>query len=130
MNELLDAALGYARRGWFVFPCASINDGVCSCADPECDSPGKHPLTPHGFLDATSDFEIVREYWRNFPSANIGIRTGAESGIAVVDIDDLALAKPALEKICPNYNFRSVPIQKTGSPSGWHLTLVSIRIVS
>ena len=121
MNALVDAALSYARRGWFVFPCAWIEGGACSCHDPECDSPGKHPLTPQGLLDATTDPAEVRAFWKKFPKANIAIRTGAESGLAVVDIDDLAIAKPELEKLCPDYNFKLVPLQKTGKPGGWHL---------
>jgi len=118
---LMEAALGYASRGLHIFPCVWIENGACSCKDPECDSPGKHPLTPHGFHDATNDHAAVRDLWTKFPKANIAIRTGAESGLAVVDIDDLDLAKPELEKLCPGYNFKSVPTQKTGKPRAWHL---------
>jgi hypothetical protein len=116
---LLDAALGYAARGWFVFPCAWIEGVACSCKDPECISPGKHPLTPHGLLEATNDPALVRDFWTKFPKANIAVVTGAKSGIAVVDVDDVALAKSELERLCPGYSFRSVPLQKTGK--GWHL---------
>lgn len=99
---LLDAALSYASRAWHIFPCAWIEDGACSCKDPECDSPGKHPLTPHALLDATNDPACVRDFWTKFPKANIAIVTGAKSGIAVVDIDDSLLAKPELKSCFPN----------------------------
>jgi putative DNA primase/helicase len=119
MNALLDAALSYAGRGWYVFPCAWIEGGACSCKDPECDSPGKHPLTPHGLLDATNDATSVREFWTKFAKANIAVVTGAKSGIAVVDVDNIDVARPELRKLLPEYDFRSVPLQKTGK--GWHL---------
>jgi len=116
---LFEAALSYASRGLHVFPCVWIENGSCSCRDPECDSPGKHPLTPQGLLDATNDPAQVRDFWTKFPKANVAIRTGAESGIAVVDIDNIALAKPELGRLLPGYDFKSVPMQKTGR--GWHL---------
>jgi hypothetical protein len=118
-NPLLVAALFYAAHGMHVFPCVWIENGACSCMDSECESPGKHPLTPHGLLDASNDPEVVRDFWRKFPKANIAIATGAKSGIAVVDIDDIHLAKPELQKICPAYDFKAVPMQQTGN--GWHL---------
>jgi hypothetical protein len=114
-----DAALSYAGRGLHIFPCVWIEDRACSCRDPECDSPGKHPLTPHGLLDATNDPAVVRDFWTKFPKANIAIATGKESGIVAVDIDDVEVGKPELEKLLPGYDFKSLPLQKTGK--GWHL---------
>lgn len=87
MNDLLAAALEYAARGWEVFPCHSIEDGVCTCGNRTCGSPGKHPRTKHGVLDATKDAEQIRAWWSRWPDANVAIATGARSGIAVVDID-------------------------------------------
>ncbi|MBP7571524.1 MAG: bifunctional DNA primase/polymerase, partial [Acidobacteria bacterium] len=86
---LLDAALDYAARGWPVFPLHSIRGGYCTCrANAACSRPGKHPRTPHGRSDATADPERVRRFWTCWPDANIGIATGIESGILVVDLDD------------------------------------------
>ncbi|QQS00218.1 MAG: bifunctional DNA primase/polymerase [Austwickia sp.] len=48
---------------------------------------GKTPLTRHGHLDATTDRRQVRSWWRLHPWANIGIPTGAASGLVVVDVD-------------------------------------------
>jgi hypothetical protein len=118
-NRLLSAALFYAARGMHVFPCVWIENGACSCMDSECESPGKHPLTPHGFLDASNDAAVILDFWKKFPKANIAIVTGAKSGIAVVDVDDIKLAKPELDKLCPSYDFKSVPMQQTGK--GRHL---------
>ena len=76
-NELLDAALGYARRGWLVLPLI----------------PGKKtPLTfgnfQHGYKDATTDEGEIRECWLKNPNANIGLRPGYESGFGVTDEDN------------------------------------------
>lgn len=48
---------------------------------------GKQPLTRHGFHDATTDLDRVRAWWSAAPAANIGMPTGAASGLVVVDVD-------------------------------------------
>src|SRR6516164_8795288 len=119
-NPLLTAALQYAKRGWHVFPCTWIVNGECSCSGrAENCTPGKHPLIADGLYGATTDPLLIEAWWKKWPLANVAIRTGAESGVVGIDIDDLAIAKPALQKLCPRYDFKSVPVQKTGK--GWHL---------
>ena len=66
------AARMFAEAGVPVFPCAPG---------------GKNPLTGHGFHDATADLRQVESWWRRFPAANIGMPTGAASGVVVVDVD-------------------------------------------
>ena len=66
------AARSLAAAGVRVFPCLVE---------------GKRPLTRRGFLDASSDPEQVAGWWSRTPDANIGIRTGAASGVVVVDVD-------------------------------------------
>lgn len=86
---LLDAALSYAARGWPVFPLHSIRDGHCSCRDgAACSRPAKHPRTPDGRTGASCDPVIIGRWWTCWPDANIGIATGMESGLLVVDLDD------------------------------------------
>ena len=72
MTRLLNAALRYSQRRWAVFPCRPR---------------AKVPATPHGCKDATHDVEQVRRWWTDTPDANIGVATGAPSGIFVVDFD-------------------------------------------
>src|SRR3712207_9495667 len=72
-NEVLDAALRLAAEGTPIFP--------CSAAD-------KKPLTPHGFEDATTDQEQIRERWEQGPDALIGLPTGERTGAAVFDGDE------------------------------------------
>ncbi len=89
-NHLLDAALTYAGRGWAVIPLHSPAGGACSCRNPSCTSPGKHPRTPHGLKDASTSPEQIRSWWRVWPDANVGVVTGVLSGIVVLDIDGAA----------------------------------------
>jgi hypothetical protein len=63
----------YAEHGWPVIPCAPRS---------------KIPLTHHGLHDASCDVDTVRAWWRRWPQANIGIRTGVV--FDVVDVDSAA----------------------------------------
>jgi hypothetical protein len=68
--KVLEAAVAYAGRGLPVFPCN-----------------GKKPHTEHGFQDASTDSEQVLAWWKCWPEANIGIRTGLDSLLVVLDVD-------------------------------------------
>ena len=84
-------ALQCAKRGWSVAPLHTASDGHCSCRKgSSCAHAGKHPRTQNGFRDATTDRPQIKEWWSESPEANIGIATGAVSGIFVVDIDGKA----------------------------------------
>ncbi len=85
-HDCLRWALKYASYGWRVFPVWQANKGICTCQKAErCTNPGKHPRTRHGFQDGTTDERRIR-LWK-WASANIGIATGAESNLVVVDVD-------------------------------------------
>jgi hypothetical protein len=88
------AALGYVGRPWPVFPLHSAHNGACTCGKVDCPRPAKHPRTPHGFKDATTDPSQVQEWWHQWPQANVAIATGSASGLGVVDLD---AAKGGLE---------------------------------
>jgi hypothetical protein len=70
--DVTSAAAMLAHRGIPVFPCAPY---------------GKQPLTPHGFHDASTERIEVEAWWQRWPHANIGLPTGAASGVEVVDVD-------------------------------------------
>ena len=88
LSKLGRSALMYAAQyGWRVFPLHSIDNGACTCGDAKCTGtkPGKHPRTPKGCLDATTDTATIRGWWERWPDANIGIATGG--GLVVIDVD-------------------------------------------
>lgn len=91
-NFRLTAALDYISRGWWVFPLHYPKIGMsgkatCSCGKSNCGSVGKHPITENGFKNASNDEAQIRQWWSQSTSANIGLVTGAKSGIVVIDID-------------------------------------------
>src|SRR5438132_5584978 len=86
-SQMLDAALAYASRGWPVLPIHTAKAGQCSCGHAACSSPGKHPHTVHGVHNAAMDEATVRQWWSQRREANLGIATGAGSGIVALDID-------------------------------------------
>lgn len=119
----VDAALAYAARGWPVFPCHSPLAGGCSCADPGCGSPAKHPRIAGGLNAATTDRITIAAWWDRWPAANVAVRTGAISGLVVVDIDPAHGGNESLDAIIaahgPLPHGRAV---RTGS-GGAHLYL-------
>lgn len=85
----------YQARGWAVVPLHWVDDaGRCSCGSGEPDhhlrQGGKHPLwrkwPEHLVRDAATAASIWAE-GGTAPAANIGIATGAPSGIWVLDVD-------------------------------------------
>jgi hypothetical protein len=62
-NALLEAALEYARQGWWVFPLHNPAGDRCSCSKPHCEHIGKHPRTRSGHKDASSETAKIREWW-------------------------------------------------------------------
>jgi hypothetical protein len=88
-SDMLTAALSYAQRGWLVLPLHTPVDGGCSCKrGAGCTAVGKHPRTKNGLADATTDESQIRTWWSRWPDANVGILTGRESGLLVVDVDN------------------------------------------
>lgn len=69
---MLEAALAYAEVGWPVFPCRYKD---------------KSPATAHGFKDATTNLNQIRNWWSTSGSHpyNIGIAVPKE--VIVVDFD-------------------------------------------
>lgn len=87
-TSCLEWAIYYASENLLVFPVHEpVEAGRCSCGDSECNDVGKHPWVTGGFKAATADPDLIRAWWTKWPNANVGIATGAVSGIAVLDID-------------------------------------------
>jgi Bifunctional DNA primase/polymerase, N-terminal len=139
--QLRDAALGYASRGIPVLPLhypllhhgdlqpapgdpqASVERASCSCRDPGCGQPGKHPLgtlVPHGVKDATCNRARILAWWTRYPQANIGLATGQR--FDVLDVDGPAGAHAIRELAAEHGLVSSGPLVRTGG-GGWHFYL-------
>jgi hypothetical protein len=139
---LRDAALGYASRGIPVLPLhyplphrgdlqALTGDRPlvpaaptgCSCRDPGCGQPAKHPLgalVPHGVKDATTNRARVLAWWTRHPPANIGLATGHRFDVLDVDGPE---GERAIRALAAAHGLTSSgPLVRTGG-GGWHFYL-------
>jgi hypothetical protein len=146
--QLRDAALGYASRGIPVLPLHSplphrgdlqaLTGGrppgpnaswtSCSCRDPSCGQPGKHPLgslVPHDVKDATTNRAQILAWWTRHPQANIGLATGHL--FDVLDVDGPTGAQAIRELASTHGLASSGPLVRTGG-GGWHFYLAPIGL--
>ena len=142
-RRLRDAALGYASQGIPVLPLhyplphygdlqpITGNQQLvtpapatgCSCRDPGCGQPAKHPLgslVPHGVKDATTNRARILAWWTRHPQANIGLATGHR--FDVLDVDGPA-GGHAIHTLAAEHGLQSSgPLVRTGG-GGWHFYL-------
>jgi len=103
-SNAMKAALEYASRGWYVIPLHSNEGSNCTCGNSKCKSAGKHPRINDWRKDATTETSIIKAWWTRWPSANIGIVTGRDSGMVVVDVDGDE-GDAAFRRLCAEQNF-------------------------
>lgn len=123
--EMRQHAEALAGQGFRVLPLhyPVFNPGAnafCSCGEDECSSIGKHPRNFDGSKGATTDLDQIRIWWKLAPLANIGIATGHENSVDVIDIDG-----PEGQAALRDYvKLAGVPsnvgVAKTGRHEGWH----------
>lgn len=86
-NTLLEEAIKYTERGWFVFPCRiRPSRPFLTPKGKEKILPPKSPLYKGGLNNATTDKKQIMEWWTKTPQAAIGVNCGL-SNLIVVDID-------------------------------------------
>ncbi|MEW6573482.1 MAG: bifunctional DNA primase/polymerase [Bacillota bacterium] len=102
MGSFLGAALNYARRGFSVIPLRPRD---------------KRPLLSSwaGFQQAPADADQVQAWWIEHSDANVGIVTGAVSGLVVLDLDGPEAVNFIKERD-PN---PETPVARTGK--GYHV---------
>ncbi len=101
---MLRTALALAKRKLHVFPCLPR---------------GKEPAVPGGFKAATTDPQIIHQWWCARPDCNIGIATGALSGVFAVDVDDDG-AEAALKRLEEKHGTLPDSVQAI-TPRGRHI---------
>lgn len=90
------------------FPRKENGAFVCSCGKNPCNSIGKHPmgkLVPNGVKDASKDWTVIKGWIAAYPLGNIGIATGAVSGIFALDIDPRHGGKENLDHLERRHGF-------------------------
>lgn len=86
INLLLESAIFYVEKGWYVFPCREnpsipfLKKGKLKILKE------KTPYTRYGLNDASQDINQIKKWWIEHPTAMIGVNCGL-SNIFVLDVD-------------------------------------------
>jgi hypothetical protein len=111
-NIASKAAKWYQRQGFAVLPLYPVDGDRCACGNPACSNQGKHPiesLAYHGLKDASHDPAFIDQWSASWPDMNIGIRTGEESKLIVVDLDTKNNGIDSFYSICERYGNGIMP---------------------
>lgn len=105
-------ALAYAQLGWHVLP-----------IEPRAKVPiGR--LVPRGMLDASTDPEDIRKWWKASPDAGIGIALAA-SGLVAIDVDPRNGGTDSFEDLQARHgSLRSDVMAYTGGGGEHHVFLI------
>ncbi len=121
-EERVKAALWFAARGFRVLSVwSTLDDGTCRCpAGKLCGSAGKHPVTEHGFRDATADPATIRTLLSAGSQPNYGLVP--PEGCFALDVDE-APALAALARLTDAHG----PLPSTLTTRTAHGTHVILR---
>lgn len=119
--SLTQIALGLASHGFRLIPVHAVSQGSCTCRNPACKSPAKHPCMRNWPGIATNDrAQIERWFTTDFPDSNVGIVTGAAAGTAVLDVDARHGGEQSVAALETEHGeLPETPTSKTGG-GGWH----------
>ena len=86
MTRQFESALNHVRDGYRIFPAHGITEsGRCTCGNPNCQNPGKHPAISNWQRAATTDPEQIRRWWNKNSEYNPAIPAGGD--LAILDAD-------------------------------------------
>jgi Bifunctional DNA primase/polymerase, N-terminal/Primase C terminal 1 (PriCT-1) len=116
------AALTYASKlKWAVFPLHTPLNKRCTCNNPNCKSVGKHPRVKNGLKAATTNINVIMNWWKQWPEANIGIATGELSGFIALDIDPRHGGDESLLKLKKQYSHLPCTVEAVTGGGGYHI---------
>lgn len=116
LSRLGRAALVYAQAfGWSVFPLVPRE---------------KIPLIPRerggrGCLDATTDPDVITQWWSDCPQANVAVATGVASGFCVGDVDPRNGGDESLEVLIDEHGPFPETVEAITGGMGRHILLAA-----
>jgi hypothetical protein len=91
---------------------------ACTCHDSTCG--GKHPRITGWPARATTHPTTIQTWWTQWPDANIGIATGARSGLIVLDVDPRHGGEITLERLQRQHGALPPTVQSRTGGGGCH----------
>lgn len=120
--------LYYIEQGWPVIPLHSpTKNGICSCNRMDCPSPAKHPRTKNGIKDASTDLATISRWLEMWPDLNIGIETGLQSQLVVIDIDPRHDGDKSWNEWCEKNETPDNTLKVMTGGGGFHLYFSSTK---
>lgn len=104
--NVLKYAQAYASLDWHVLP---LKGGQ------------KVPATRHGFKDATTDAATLNAWFGDGSAFNIGVATGAVSGIIVLDIDPRNGGEESFERLVEDLGELPATLKANTGGGGFHV---------
>ncbi len=86
-------------------------------------SPGSKVPLPgsRGSLDASTNADVIRDWWAQTPAANIGVATGPRSGVWVLDVDPQHEGDQSLAEVVSRYEELPDTVAVRTPSGGLHL---------
>ena len=107
LGEVAQAALAYAARGWSVIP-----------VQPRA----KRPLVVwREFQERVAGADEIEAWYQRWPAANVGIVTGAVSGIVVVDVDPAHGGRDSVRELEARHGPVPATVESVTGGGGRHL---------
>jgi Bifunctional DNA primase/polymerase, N-terminal/Primase C terminal 1 (PriCT-1) len=131
-KRLVDHAISHAKRGFRVFPVYKARNGICSCRNGKlCDSPAKHPRIIGWNHLATCDEKQIREWWKKYSEANVGILTGVydSHNWIVLDVDPKSSGFESLTELESKYGKLPDTLTAVTGSGGRHYIFSAAREV-
>lgn len=120
-SSMLTKAIEYADRGWKVFPLHTMKHSICSCGNQNCKSAAKHPHIKEWQKYCSNQSIEIKNWWQQWPDANIGLATGSASGFFVVDIDPRHGGKESLQQLVRDHGMFPRTLASNTGGGGYHL---------
>lgn len=121
MDSSISQAIAYGDRGWKVFPLHTARNSACSCGNRDCTSAAKHPRIKEWQKECSNQSARIKDWWEQWPDANVGLATGNASGFFVIDIDPRHGGKESFQQLIKQHGVFPRTLASNTGGGGYHL---------